>query len=55
MKGMKEMVGSVKQTGRRGVKAVGGGVKRMVGAISHATGSGRGFHRNVSRKGRTGS
>ena len=55
MKGMKEMVGSVKQTGKRGAKAVSGSVKRMIGSISHATGSGKGFHRNVSRKSRTGS
>jgi len=55
MKGVKEMLGSVKKTGKRGMKTVGGTVKRMVGSISHATGSGRGFHRNVSLKGRTGS
>jgi hypothetical protein len=55
MKGTKEMLGSVKKTGKRGMKTVGDTVKRMVGSISHATGSGRGFHRNVSRKGRTGS
>jgi hypothetical protein len=55
MKGVKEMVGSVKKAGKRGMKTVGGTVKRMVGSISHATGSGKGFHRNVSRKSRAGS
>lgn len=55
MKGVKEIVGSVKKTGKRGMKTLSSTMKRVAGTISHATGSGRGFHKNVSRKSRTGS
>ena len=55
MKGVKEIVGSVKKAGKQGAKTVGSAMKRVTSTISHATGSGRGLHKNVSRKSRTGS
>jgi hypothetical protein len=59
MRAVKDIIGSVKKTGKKemqeGVKTLKRTMKRVTSTISHATGSGKGLHRSIGRKSRSGS